>query len=534
MKYKNKLFGIIFIFLLFSVSGCASQNIIFKNNNVATYKKITKNSEILKSKKMYLDKIHLDANDNYGININTHCLTKREYELANAINEFRVSRGLPSVPISKSLSFIEKVHIFDALENPYSEKKCSAHSWSKQDNWTGCCAVVGQAKTYWCLFKKPKELLGFDNFGMTAENAAISRGEEGVILRIRPKDYLTGWLKSHGHRIVITNEEAWSGFEWHSLGVAEFNGRAYMIMGTGRDSEKIKLCSENNYAICNSIANKYLRNECLIEKVLSKTKYYDCDSIDSLFERKKCKENIYYNADICKQFNFNLAQQDDCFYQTAIRKKEVKHCENVRDNKKRQKCYSGVAVLTGDKEICNNLISKKSRDACFMETSVMLKDVSSCLKINNDRMRNSCYYKIALEKKNFSICQKISPVLKCDDLEPLVCDYYKNGGEITDCINAICNKLPITKRMKLSECSEKFLISQSDIEYCQNMNSEVGRDYCFMGKMNDFNNYLFCDYIKGKDIKDYCYNEAAQKARDPLICNFIEDQELKEGCKKYL
>jgi len=60
------------------------------------------------------------------------CLSATEYQLYRQINEYRKERGLDSVPLSKSLSYVAQVHVRDLAENHPHSKRCNMHSWSDQ------------------------------------------------------------------------------------------------------------------------------------------------------------------------------------------------------------------------------------------------------------------------------------------------------------------------------------------------------------------------------------------------------------------
>jgi hypothetical protein len=74
------------------------------------------------------------------------CLSEAEVELAQLINNYRNENGLPSVPISQSLTAVAQWHVIDLHENiPDTGSDhgfaCNMHSWSgaQPTLWSAVC-----------------------------------------------------------------------------------------------------------------------------------------------------------------------------------------------------------------------------------------------------------------------------------------------------------------------------------------------------------------------------------------------------------
>ncbi|MCD4773219.1 MAG: hypothetical protein K8R41_07555, partial [Bacteroidales bacterium] len=65
-------------------------------------------------------------------------LSQEELELYDMINSYRKKNGLHKVELSKSLTYVAKIHAKDLEENDPNNKRCNMHSWSENGKWEGC------------------------------------------------------------------------------------------------------------------------------------------------------------------------------------------------------------------------------------------------------------------------------------------------------------------------------------------------------------------------------------------------------------
>ena len=138
--------------------------------------------------------------------------------LTDRINEYRVSHKLPRVARSRSLGIVADTHVHDLAKTQLGHANvCNLHSWSRNARWTECCYTPDHANAS-CMWKKPKELVGFDGAGF--EVAAWSSGN------IDPESAVKMWNESPGHKAVILNEGDWGRLEWKSVGAAIYQGYA--------------------------------------------------------------------------------------------------------------------------------------------------------------------------------------------------------------------------------------------------------------------------------------------------------------------
>ena len=162
---------------------------------------------------------------------NKVCVSKEELKLYNLINDYRKSKGLSKIELSKSLTFVAQTHVKDLENNKPAKGRCNMHSWSDKGSWTACCYTSDHAKAK-CMWDKPKELTSYK-----ANGFEISYGAFGS--KITAIGALNAWKTSSGHNNVIINKSIWKDMEWKAIGIGIYGGYAVVWFGVQKDSEKI-------------------------------------------------------------------------------------------------------------------------------------------------------------------------------------------------------------------------------------------------------------------------------------------------------
>jgi uncharacterized protein YkwD len=153
--------------------------------------------------------------------------TDEELALHRMINEYRATKKLPAIKLSKSLTFIARTHVRDMSANPASGS-CNLHSWSSKGEWTGCCYTGNHAKAQ-CMWDKPRELSNYPGNGYECAHM-FSAGATA-------KSALSGWKGSPGHNAVITSSGIWSSHPWKSIGVGIYENYAVIWFGEEEDPD---------------------------------------------------------------------------------------------------------------------------------------------------------------------------------------------------------------------------------------------------------------------------------------------------------
>lgn len=161
------------------------------------------------------------------------CLSDSEYELYELLMAYRKEKGLPSIPLSKSLTNVAKVHAIDlSVSRPFNHR-CNPHSWSKNPNWTTCC-YTSDHKNMDCAQSKPQELTEYTGLGFEIVNG-FSQFKTYQGQTISPEVTLSGWKSSKGHNETIINLGIWKKKKWKAIGVGMHRDFATVWFGTEED-----------------------------------------------------------------------------------------------------------------------------------------------------------------------------------------------------------------------------------------------------------------------------------------------------------
>jgi uncharacterized protein YkwD len=142
----------------------------------------------------------------------------------DVINRYRLSRGLPAIAFSPSLTTVAQNHLRDLEMNHPDRGNCNMHSWSSQGPWSPCCYTPDHAASS-CMWVKPREMTTYHGEGF--EIAAWQSD------RLTAEQALESWKTSPGHHNVIINQGTWAGESWQALGAAMSNH--YALAWFGRD-----------------------------------------------------------------------------------------------------------------------------------------------------------------------------------------------------------------------------------------------------------------------------------------------------------
>ncbi len=154
-------------------------------------------------------------------------LTSSEMELYRLIMEYRQQKGLPSIPISKSLTYVAKLHAKDLQENFVYGGQCNMHSWSSKGNWKPCCYTSDHSQAA-CMWNKPRELTSYKGDGFEIAHMHSSSA--------MPLGALNSWKGSSGHNNVMINVGMWAPQKWKAIGIGIYGKFALVWFGTEEDN----------------------------------------------------------------------------------------------------------------------------------------------------------------------------------------------------------------------------------------------------------------------------------------------------------
>jgi hypothetical protein len=154
-----------------------------------------------------------------------HCPSPEEKKLYNLINEYRISKQLPEITLSQSLSYVARVHTIDLSQNRPDFGGCNPHSWSGKGQWKPCCYAEDENRVA-CMTLKPKEITSYK---FKAYEAVYSGSEEATA-----DDAFQLWTEVNLVNNLILNTGKWTK-PWLAVGVGIYGQYACVWFGEGAD-----------------------------------------------------------------------------------------------------------------------------------------------------------------------------------------------------------------------------------------------------------------------------------------------------------
>ena len=164
-------------------------------------------------------------------------------DIAQRINAYRLSVGLPAVSRSEALDAVAQAHVADLAANCPDRgtdargRPCNLHSWSRRGPWSPVCYTADHAYSTG-MWNKPAELTRGAYQGIGVEIA--TKSPAGV----SAKEAVAGWKSSPAHQTVIVERGAWANFRWQAMGVAA--GGDYAIVWFGAQPDRTRFSFDQN------------------------------------------------------------------------------------------------------------------------------------------------------------------------------------------------------------------------------------------------------------------------------------------------
>lgn len=158
------------------------------------------------------------------------CLSPEEAELADLVNQYRIDRGLPAVPISRTLTAVARWHVWDLGENGPYDGECNLHSWSdaRPALWNAVCYTPDHAHATE-MWEKPAQISGGAYTGHGYENAYLD------FVGAAAAAALAAWRNNPSHDDVILEQGTWIGSDWPAMG-AGIRGN-FAVLWFGRQTD---------------------------------------------------------------------------------------------------------------------------------------------------------------------------------------------------------------------------------------------------------------------------------------------------------
>lgn len=164
------------------------------------------------------------------------CLSGKETELLNAVNDYRVRHGLQPIANSRSLNKVARVHAIDLFENRPADcsdgacvDNCTLHSWSNQGFWTPVC-YTNDHRYADKMWYKTREITNYVYPGEGYENAYWTSDAEVAVERV-----LECWKQSPSHNALLLQDGIWKGSKLLAFGVGIYKNVAVIWIGNAVD-----------------------------------------------------------------------------------------------------------------------------------------------------------------------------------------------------------------------------------------------------------------------------------------------------------
>lgn len=155
-------------------------------------------------------------------------LNDEERKLYNIIMSHRKARGLPQIPLSKSLTYVAQTHARDVSMNRAVHDECNPHSWSDKGRWTPCCYTADHTQAN-CMWLKPSELTGYTGHGFEIASMTLAG------YNITTQMLFDSWLNSPSHYAVIINNPPWENSHWKAIGIGIYKEFGCVWFGIAED-----------------------------------------------------------------------------------------------------------------------------------------------------------------------------------------------------------------------------------------------------------------------------------------------------------
>lgn len=185
------------------------------------------------------------------------CINQDELKLYNLINKFRQDNDLPLIQLSKSLSYVAKLHVKDLYENHPDTSICNLHSWSNKGDWTACCHQQYIPKSE-CMWNKPKELSNYNGKGYELAFWESIKAEPDSIMYI--------WTTTYESKNMLLNTGKWEDKNWEAIGIGINNNYAVIWFGEKFDNEDEPLLCGNDSKIINQFQDEDRKNILITKK----------------------------------------------------------------------------------------------------------------------------------------------------------------------------------------------------------------------------------------------------------------------------
>lgn len=179
------------------------------------------------------------------------CISQKEYQLYQLINNYRDKLALDAIPLSKSLCYVAKTHAKDLSANYPMGEDCNMYSWSDKGDWKAFCYPEDQNRKN-DIKDKAKEISGYP--GKAWELTYWDN------IDVNLEEVISFWNSIPYTSALLSNTDKFANLGWKSLGVAIHDGYILVFIGAKDDTEPSTVICETG----EKIQNKSIPNELVV------------------------------------------------------------------------------------------------------------------------------------------------------------------------------------------------------------------------------------------------------------------------------
>ncbi len=304
-------------------------------------------------------------------------------------------------------------------------------------------------------------------------------------------------------------------------------------------------CIQNNgydfEPSCSEIEEQKGQDECYYSSAIRHRDVNVCARISEKELRENCIAQVaekLENPSLCGKIPEGQARIN-CISYSNRGKKDRSLCEGMKDLRQQLQCFAemGGKLTT---VACNNLPDEKEKETCFWNVGINDKDRTACAKMSAEDTKNHC---LAIAEDNQTLCALIQePGQKSGcyayfglktPTDEKTCGSIQNENTRKTCLAitkadpGLCMEIP---GVDGHACIMRVSQTSGNYSYCEMIQTQSGKENCYLEYNAVTGDQAICEKINDKTQNLACYEKSAIKKKDLKICNKIVSLESADWC----
>jgi hypothetical protein len=168
-----------------------------------------------------------------------YCINAEERKLYKLIDDYRGEKNLHTIPVSRALTQLAKMHAKDIVNNRPPKATTSIHSWTNKGKWKAC-DYTNDSKGMSCMTDKAAELTSYKHKAFEL----IAYNENGdMTADFAMKD----WKNNSVYGFMLINKTGWQDKNWEAIGIAVYKNVAVVWLGENTDKSGAPVACPDNF-----------------------------------------------------------------------------------------------------------------------------------------------------------------------------------------------------------------------------------------------------------------------------------------------